>query len=272
VKILVPVKQVTALDEDFALAEDGKGVASGCVGYELNEWDEYSYEAALRIMENHDGVEIVPVTVGPEAADAVLRKCLAKGGERGIRVWSEALEGAAPNVVARALAATAKRENADLIFAGTLASDHSYAQTGICIAAELGWAHAAVVSKIDCTPGGPIELRRELEGGMEEELTLEPPAVVTIQVGINEPRYALLRGARQAEGKPIELLSPAELGLTAADIGEAGSFFRLRRLLVPEPRRAEFLQGTPAEQARRLAGIIKEARQARGGQAGGASS
>jgi len=263
-KILVPVKQVAALDEDFTLTEDGKGVDPDYVDYELNEWDEYSYEAALRLMESNDGVEVVPVTVGPEEADAVLRKCLAKGGERGIRVWSAALEGSAPNVVGRALAAVAKRENAALVFAGTLASDHSYAQTGICIAAELGWAHAAVVSKIDCVPGGPLELRRELEGGLEEKLTLDPPAVVTIQVGINEPRYASLRGVKQAKAKPIELLSHTDLGLADEDVGETGSSFRLLRLVVPEPGQAELLEGTPAEQAQRLAGILKEAKGAKG--------
>ena len=257
-KILVAVKQIETLEEDFVLLEDGRRVDPDYLDRELNEWDEYSYETALRIMETGDGVEIVPITVGPEETEEALRKCLAKGGERGIRVWDEALENSAPNVIGRVIAKVAEKEKADLVFTGTLASDHAFAQTGISVAAELGWAHAAVVSKFDYAPGdAQAVLRRELEGGLEEEMTLSLPAVLTIQVGINEPRYASLRGIKQAKSKPIDLLSHADLGLSPEEVGEAGSSFRVKRLFIPEKGQAELIGGTPAEQAARLTEIVK---------------
>lgn len=260
-KILVAVKQVAVLDEDFELAEDGKTADPDFVDFELNEWDDYSYEEALRIMEAHDGVEVVPVTVGPEEAEDGLRQCLAKGGERGVRVWDDAMEGSDPVAVARVLARVAEKEDADMVFAGTLASDHSFSQTGVSVAAELGWPHVAVVSKLEYQPGDETAtLHRELEGGIEEKMTVECPAVLTIQLGINEPRYASLRGIKQAKSKPINVLTHADLGLTDAQVGEAGSLFRVRRMTVPEKGQAELIEGTPAEQAARLAEIIKELR------------
>ncbi|MGH8504074.1 MAG: electron transfer flavoprotein subunit beta/FixA family protein [Gammaproteobacteria bacterium] len=261
-KILVAVKQVAALDEDFEIREDGKDVDPDYIDHEINEWDDYSYEEALRLMEESGAdVEVVPVTVGPEEADDVLRRCLAKGGERGIRVWDDAMEGSDPVAIARALAKVVERENADLVFAGTLAGDHSYSQTGVSIAAALGWPHVAVVSKLEYKPGdGTAKVHRELEAGMEEELTAVCPVVLTIQLGINQPRYASLRGIKQAKSKPIEVLSHADLGLSDDQVGEAGSLFRIRRMRIPEKGQAELIEGTPAEQAARVAEIIKELR------------
>ncbi len=261
-KILVAVKQMAALDEDFEIREDGRDVDPDYIDHEINEWDDYSYEEALRLMEESGGdVEVVPVTVGPEEADDVLRRCLAKGGERGIRVWDDAMEGSDPVAIARALAKVVERENADLVFAGTLAGDHSYSQTGVSIAAALGWPHVAVVSKLEYKPGDrTAKVERELEAGLHEELTVVCPAVLTIQLGINRPRYASLRGIKQAKSKPIEVLSHADLGLSDDQVGEAGSLFRIRRMQIPEKGQAEWIEGTPAEQAARVAEIIKELR------------
>jgi electron transfer flavoprotein beta subunit len=260
-KILVPVKQVATVDEDCELRDDGKDVDPDYLDYELNEWDDYSWEAALRLNEAHgDEVEIVPVTVGPEEAEDGLRRCLAKGGERAIRVWDDALEGSDPMVIARVIAKVAQRENADLVLAGTLSSDHGFAATGICAAGLLDWPHAAVVSSLEISPGsGQATLHRELEAGLEEEVTVQCPAVLTIQLGINEPRYASLRGIKQARAKPVELLSHTDLGLDDAEVGESGSLSRVRRMFVPERGQAELIEGTAAEQAARIAEIVKAA-------------
>lgn len=261
-KILVAVKQIAALDEDFEIREDGKDVDPDYVDREINEWDNYSYEEALRLMEESgDGVEVVPVTVGPEEADDVLRQCLAKGGERGIRVWDDQMEGSDPVAIARALARVVERESADMVFAGTLAADHSFAQTGVSIAAALGWPHVAVVSKLEYKPGdSTATVCRELEAGLQEELSVVCPAVLTIQLGINQPRYASLRGIKQAKSKPIEVLSHTDLGLADDEVGEAGSLFSIRRMRIPEKGQAELIEGTTAEQAGRIADIIKELR------------
>ncbi len=260
-KILVPVKQIAVVDEDFELRPDGKDVDPDYLNYECNEWDDYSYEAALEIMEAAPAdVEVVPVTVGPASAEEVLRRCLAKGGDRGIRIWDEALTDGNPGVIARVLAKVVAREAADLVFTGTLSSDRAYAQTGVSLAAELGWAHVAVVTRIEWKPGDQTaKLWRELEGGLIEEVSVKCPAVVTIQLGINTPRYASLRGVKQAKEKPLQELSLADLGLSDKDLVTATSF-RVRRMYKPDKGQAELITGTTAEQAARLAAIIKELR------------
>lgn len=260
-KILVPVKQIAALDEDFELLDDGTGVDPDFLDYELNEWDDYSYEEALRIMEASEGedIEVVPVTVGPEEADDALRRCLAKGGERGIRIWDDAIEGSDPSAIARILAKVVEREQPDIVFAGTLSSDHAFAQTGMNIAAGLGWPHAAVVNHLELKPGDSrATIHRELEGGLEEKMTIDLPAVLAIQLGINEPRYASLRGIKQAKRKEIEVLTHRDLGLADNDVGVTGSAFRVRRMVMPEKGQAEIIEGTSAEKAARITEIVKE--------------
>ncbi|MGQ0658509.1 MAG: electron transfer flavoprotein subunit beta/FixA family protein [Chromatiales bacterium] len=258
-KILVPVKQVAVLDEDFALRDDGLDADPDFIDRESNEWDDYSYEAALQIMEaSGGGVEVVPMTVGPDEAEEVLRRCLAKGGERAVRVWDDTLEGACPTMVARIIAAVAKREGADMVFTGTLSSDHSFAMTGVSVAAELNWPHVAVVIRLEYQAGdSKATVHRELEGGLIEKMTVQCPAVLTIQLGINQPRYASLRGVKQAKEKPVDRLAPVDLGLSEGDIATARSF-RVRRLFKPAKGQAELIEGTVPEQAARLAQIIKE--------------
>jgi electron transfer flavoprotein beta subunit len=251
-KILVAVKQVAALDEDFEIRADGKDVDPDFLVRDLNEWDDFSLEEAMKIKEASAStpVEVVAVCVGPEDADDALRKCLAKGADRAIRVWDDALEGADSIAIARVLAAVATRENPNLLFAGVQSSDHTFASTGIATAALLDWPHAAVVTSFTYTSGAKTAVfRRELEGGVLHEMQIECPAVLTIQLGINTPRYASLRAIKQAAAKPIEVLS----GIAA---GESAS--RVRRMYIPEKGRAEMIEGSVEEKAARLAQIIKE--------------
>jgi electron transfer flavoprotein beta subunit len=259
-KILVAVKQVTALDEDFEFRADGRDVDPDFFIRDLNEWDDFSLEEAVKIKEaSATPVEVVAVSVGPAEADEVLRKCLAKGADRAVRIWDDAIVGSDPIAIARVLAAAARRERPDLLFAGVQSSDQAYAATGIATAAFLGWPHAAVVNLLNYTPGAESALlRRELEGGLLHEVRIQIPAVLTIQLGINTPRYASLRSIKQAAAKPIEVWSLTELGLDEAQVGEAGSASRVRRMYVPEKGRAELIAGDAAAQAARLAAIIRE--------------
>jgi len=251
---------VAALDEDFEIRADGKDVDADFLLRDLNEWDDYSLEEAMKIKESAGtGVEVVAVCVGSEEADEVLRKCLAKGADRAIRVWDETLEGSDPIAIARVLAAVARREKPDMLFAGVQSSDHGFASTGIATAALLDWPHAAVLTHLAYTPGAQTAIfRRELEGGTLHEMQIECPAVLTIQLGINTPRYASLRSIKQAAAKPIEVLSPEDLDLKSGDLGESGSLSRVRRMYIPEKGRAEMIEGSVEEQAARLAQIIKE--------------
>jgi electron transfer flavoprotein beta subunit len=259
-KILVAIKQVTALDEDFAIRSDGMDVDPEFLIRDLNEWDDFSLEEAVRIKEAAaTPVEVVVVSVGPEAVDEALRKCLAKGADRAIRIWDPIIEGSDPIAIARLLAAVASREAPDMLFAGVQSSDQSFAATGIATAALLDWPHAAVVAQLAYTPGAATAVvRRELEGGVLQELEIDCPAVLTIQLGINTPRYASLRSIKQAAGKPIEILTPADLRLAVTDVGVPGSLSRVRRMYIPDKGRAQLIEGTPAQQAARLAQIIRE--------------
>jgi electron transfer flavoprotein beta subunit len=259
-KLLVAVKQVAALDEDFEIRADGRDVHADFLLRDLNEWDDYSLEEAVKIKEAATTpVEVVAVCIGPDDADEALRKCLAKGADRAIRVWDEAIEGSDSIAVARVLAAVARKEKPDMLFAGVQSSDHAFASTGIATAAFLDWPHAAVLTHLEYTPGGKNAVfRRELEGGVLHEMQIECPAVLTIQLGINTPRYASLRSIKQAAAKPIEVLSLEDLDVAPGDVGETGSRSRVRRMYVPGKGRAEMIEGSVDEQAARLAQIIKE--------------
>lgn len=259
-KMLVAIKQVASLDDDFEMRDDGKDVDHDYCDFEINEWDDYSLEEALLIKESNGGeCEVVVVTVGPEEAEDELRKCLAKGADRGVRVWDDAIEGSDQVAIGRVIAKVVEKEQPDMVFLGVQAADHAFAQTGMTVASMLGWPHAAVVSNLEYQPGdSKAVVRRELEAGMEEEISIQCPAVLSIQLGINEPRYASLRGIKQAAAKPLDELTHADLGLSDSDVGEAGSVSRIRKMYVPERARATLIEGSPAEQAARLAEIIKE--------------
>lgn len=260
-KIVIPVKRVASLDDEFEMREDGCDVEADFCDHDMNEFDEYALEAAMGIKEaaGDAAVELVAVTVGDDAAEDVLRKALAKGADRAIRVWSDVLEGSDQMAIARVLAPVVAREQPVLVLCGAQSSDHGHAQTGMAVAGLLGWNHAAVVSALDYKPGATTAtIRRELEGGLEQELELEMPAVLTVQLGMNRPRYASLRAIKQAAAKPIEVLSPKDLGLADEAVGQSAAVGHIRRAFVPERGRSEMIGGSPTEQAVRLLEIIRE--------------
>jgi electron transfer flavoprotein beta subunit len=259
-KVLVAVKQVASLDEDFEIRADGKDVDPDFLVRDLNEWDDYSLEEAMKIKEAATTpVEVVAVCVGPDDADEALRKCLAKGADRALRVWDDPVAGSDSIAIARLIAAVARREAPQLLFAGVQSADHAFASTGVAVAAFLDWPHAAVVSQLAYAPGAEhAVLRRELEGGVLHEMQIATPAVLTIQLGINTPRYASLRSIKQAAAKPIEVLTLQDLGIAGREVGEGGSASRVRRMYVPEKGRAQMIAGSIEEQAARVAQLIRE--------------
>ena len=259
-KIVVAVKEVAALDEEFELLEDGARVDIDFVEWDLNEWDAFSLEAALQLRESAggEGDEVVVVTVGDDNAEDGLLSCLAKGADRAVRVWDEALEGADVLAVARVLAAAVQREAPDLVLCGVQSSDAVNGSTGTALAGYLDLARVAVVTHLDWDAAdGTATVHRELEGGLIEVLRVRTPALLTIQTGINEPRYATLRAIKQAREKPLELVSPDGLGLDEAAVRAAGS--RIVALVPPERGAgAEMLNGSAAAVAARIIEIVGE--------------
>jgi electron transfer flavoprotein beta subunit len=261
VKIVVPVKQVAALDDEFELLEDGSGVDPDFLEFELNEWDAFSLEAALTLREGAGGddSEVVVVTVGDEEAEEALLGCLARGADRALRIWDEALSDADPLAIARVLAAAVTPESPDLVLCGVQSSDAVNGATGVALAGYLEMPHVAVVKQLDYDPAqSTATVKRELEGGLVEVVRLRTPALLTIQTGINEPRYANLRAIKQAREKPLEVTAPAQLGVDA-DALAAAAGSRRRDLRPPDRGEgAEMIDGSPNEVASRIVEIVRD--------------
>ena len=260
-KIVVAVKQVAALDEEFELLEDASGVDEDFIEWELNEWDTFSLEAALQLREatGGDGGEVVAVTVGDEQAEEGLLACLARGADRALRVWDGSLEGADVLQVARVLSAVVERESPDLVLCGVQSSDAVTGSTGTALAGYLDLPRVAVVTALSYdAQSSTLTVDRELEGGLVEVVRIGLPALLTIQTGINEPRYATLRAIKQAREKPLERVSPGELGLESEALASAAGA-RMTTLRMPDRGEgAQLLDGSPAEVAERIVELVKE--------------
>jgi electron transfer flavoprotein beta subunit len=241
-KIVVAVKQVATPDESFDLADGARAIEEHALEWDLNEWDTFAAEAALEL-----GDEVVVVTVGSEQAREGLLTVLAMGADRAVHITHDAPSELDPIAIARLLAPIVEREAPDLVLCGVQSSDAVNGATGVALAGLLGLPRVAVVKKIEVADGAAT-VERELEGGLVERLRVTLPALLTVQTGINEPRYATLRGIRQAGSKPMELIEAGAV--------EAGS--RLVALSVPpKGAGAEMLDGGAPEIAQRMATIIK---------------
>jgi len=256
VKILVAVKQVAVLAEEFAL-DGADAVAPDALRRQLNELDAHSVEAALTVNEREPG-EVVAATVADQNADDALRSCLAMGADRALRVWGEELVGADALTVAAALAALARVEQPDLILCGAQSSDAADAATGVALAGLLDLPRVAVVTAIE-RDGDSLVVQRELDGGALELLRVATPAVLTVQSGINIPRHPTLRAIKHARSTPVTVLAPSELALDGTDIEAAAGSRRVRLLAPDDGTGATLLQGTPDLIAAQIAEIVREA-------------
>jgi electron transfer flavoprotein beta subunit len=255
-KVLVAVKEVVEVADDFEI--EGTAIADRYREYDLNEWDDYAVEAAVQLKEADIADEVVSVTIGPERAEETIRMALAKGVDRAVRIWDEALADQSLLDVAaktRLREAVVEEEAPDLVLTGVQAGDDAGGATGVSLAHAVGFGWAAVVTDLSLD-GDVAHVRRELEGGVEELVDIELPAVFTIQTGINEPRYASLRGIRQAQSKEIAHQSLADLGLGAGDIESA---IVLTNMYEPEAEsETRYLEGGAGEQAAALAEVLRE--------------
>jgi electron transfer flavoprotein beta subunit len=259
VKLVVPVKQVASLDDEFEIEADGSSVDPDFIEWELNEWDTFSVEAALQLAEANEGSEVVVVSVGDEEADEGLLACLAKGADRAVRIWDDELRDADQLGVARVLAAAVSREEPDMVLCGVQSSDAVTGATGVALAAHLGFARVAVVKALEYDAGSATAtVQRELEGGLVEVVRVRCPALLTIQTGINEPRYATMRAIKQAREKPLDVVGLSDLGLDAGAVAQATASHT--RALRPHEKGegAEMLDGSAADVAERIAEIVKE--------------
>jgi electron transfer flavoprotein beta subunit len=214
-------------------------------------------EEAVQLKERTGGT-LTAFLLGPEEHEESLRRCLAVGADRAIRVWDPALENAGPLAVAPALRAALGQTPFDLILCGAQASDDGYALVGPALAELLGIPSAALVNRMEIS-GGTATCTRELEGGWGEVIELDLPAVVTIQTGINEPRYVSILGIKRARSKPIDLLDLAGAGIGPVALAEWSARLQLEALEPPPPgKEAEILGGSPEEIGRKFVAVLSE--------------
>jgi electron transfer flavoprotein beta subunit len=254
-KILVCMKQVPQKDAPLKLNESGTWIRDD-VSYEVNEPDAFALEEALRQKEKHTG-EVVVITAGPARSQQVLREGLAKGADRAIHLEDNGFVGLDAFNMAKAFVAAIKDEKFDLIFTGLQSDDYGYAQTGVIMAELLGWPHATIIMEIQKTDGGDanaqgangqIKVKRELESGFFQHVSMPLPAVLTIQSGINKLRYATLLGIKQAKNKPLRKVTLDEV---KSAIGE--NLQKIEKLYVPQKtKKTEMLEGSPGEIAKKL--------------------
>jgi electron transfer flavoprotein beta subunit len=253
-KILVAIKHVPDTETKIRVA-GGTGIDEAGVKWIVSPYDEFALEEALRIRERAGSGEVVAVTAGRDAAQASLRQALAVGADRAVLVSDERFERSDALVRARALAAVAKAEGAELVLAGKYGVGTDEAQTGPMVAEVLGWPHAAEVSKLELTDGAFVA-HRDVEGATEV-LEGRLPAVVTCEKGLNEPRYASLKGIMAAKKKTIDVRSPADLGIEDAALDRPKLVWE--SLELPPPRQTgKILDGAPADAARELARLLRD--------------
>jgi electron transfer flavoprotein beta subunit len=208
-KIIVPVKRVVDYNVKVRVKSDGTGVETAGVKMSMNPFDEIAVEEAVRLKEKGVATEIVAVSMGVAQCGETIRTALAMGADRGILVQTDiALE---PLAVAKLLKAIAAKEEPKLIILGKQAIDDDMSATGQMLAALLGWPQGTFASKI-AIEGDTITVTREVDGGLET-LALSLPAIVTTDLRLNEPRYASLPNIMKARKKPIETVTPADLGV-----------------------------------------------------------
>jgi electron transfer flavoprotein beta subunit len=257
-KILVTVKEVAEVEDQFEIS--GLDIADSSLEYDLNEWDDYAVEEAVQLSEEHDDVEVVTVTIGPERSEETVRMALAKGADRAIRVWDDSIEDAQfldVDTKAEIIASVAEEEDPDFILSGVQAGDDANGATGVAVAERLGFEWGAVVNALDLdVDEGVASVHRELEGGVEELTDIEIPAVLTIQTGINEPRYASLRGIRQAQRKPLDVQTLDDIGLDASVVDS-----EIERTDMYEPESegdATLWEGSAEDTANELADFLRD--------------
>ncbi|OAI94789.1 electron transfer flavoprotein subunit beta/FixA family protein [Pseudomonas putida] len=222
-KVLVAVKRVIDYNAKPRVRPDGSGIDLTNLKMSMNPFDEIAVEEAVRLKEAGIASEVVVVSIGPAAAQEVLRTALALGGDRAILLQDDAE--VQPLAVAKALTALCKREQPDLLILGKQAIDDDACQTGQMTAALLDWPQATFASRVEIA-AGRAQVTREIDGGLET-LDLALPAIVTTDLRLNTPRYASLPNIMKAKKKPLETLTAAELGVDLAP--------RLKTLTVVEP-------------------------------------
>lgn len=253
-RILVCLKQVPDKDSTFRINATGTWVETGNLSFQINEYDRYALEEALRLRDA-GGAEVVVISMGPDRVSQALKTALAMGADRAIHV-RDASEQPDPLAVARILHAAAQHEAFDLVLTGFQAEDDNFAQVGPLLARLLEVPCATGIMRLAVVDdGAAVRVEREMENNRLQVVDVTLPAVLTVQTGINEPRYASLKGIMAAKRKETRGVTPAELGL-----GD-GAGARMKVLEIappPKGKGCEILAGSTEEIVGELVRRIRE--------------
>jgi electron transfer flavoprotein beta subunit len=249
-KIAVCIKQVPTRDWQPRLNDTRTWIREQDANFEMNEPDAYALEEALRLREKQGG-EVVVCSAGPPRVAQVLREALARGADRALHVEDEGLGNADAFVIAGALAAAMKDEQFDLVLTGLQSDDQGFAQTGVILAERLNRSHATIIMDVQVN-GSQLRVKRELEGGWFQWVVMPLPAVLTIQSGINQLRYATLKGIMAAKKKEIR-----KAALPGGTTAAAKS--RILALYPPEKaKKKHLISGSPAEAVKELVRRLRD--------------
>jgi len=256
-EILVCVKRVPdTAENEIEVNSDGSDIERDDLVYSVNEWDNYAVEEAIQMVDKVGG-SVTVVSVGDEEAEEVIRREMAMGANNGLLLSDDAFEGSDGKGLASILKAAVDKGSYDLILTGALADDGA-GQVGGMLAAMLDVPYASLVNYIDVLGDGKLKVGREIEGGNQEMNEIGLPCVLSIQTGINEPRYVGIRGIRKVASVEIPILGPSDLGIDAGTVGEAGARAKRIDYFMPElGEGAEILEGSTEEKVEKLIELLK---------------
>ena len=256
-EILVCVKRVPdTAENEIEVNSDGSDIERDDLVYSVNEWDNYAVEEAIQIVDNAGGAVTI-VSLGDEESEEVVRREMAMGANNGILLSDDAFEGSDGKGLATILKAVVEKGNYDLILTGAQADDGA-GQVGGMLAALLDVPYASVVNSIEILNDAQLKIGREIEGGNQEMNEIALPCVLSIQTGINEPRYVGIRGIRKVASVDIPVMGAADLGIDAANVGESGARVKRVDYFVPQlGEGAEILEGSNEEVAEKLIDLLK---------------
>ena len=247
-KIAVCIKQVPTREWQPRLNDSKTWIREQDVSYEMNEPDAYALEEALRLREKHGG-EVVVCSAGPARVQTVIREALARGADRAIHVEHDSLGSADAFVIAETLAAAMKEEKFDLVLTGLQSDDQGHGQTGVILAERLGIPSSTIIMEVQIE-GASLRVKRELEGGWFQWIAMPLPALLTIQSGINQLRYATLKGIMAAKKKEIRKAGLPD-GLQPAQ--------QIVGLAVPtRSKQTQMITGSPADAAKELVRRLRD--------------
>ena len=251
-KIGVCVKHVPDTAANIKVKSDGSGIEEQGVKFAISPYDEFAVEEALKTKENLGSGEVFAMTVGSKKSQEVLRSALAMGCDKATHIEAETVD---PLMTAKLLAKKVQAEGLELVFTGRHATDQDNAQVSQMMAEILGWPHVTVVSSFELD-GNKAKLTRDADGGTKEQWEVELPAVIAASKGLNEPRYASLKGIMQAKSKPLENLTPDALGLSGED---AEAKVEIKKYMAPPERKAgQMFKDDPEQAVKDVVRLLRE--------------